>query len=460
MFLDFSIISVLLVASHLMRSQLRLLQNLFIPAPIIAGTLGLIGSDQFLDVLPFSQNEDGRTVMASYPSLLVTILFATLFMGHRPRAAALSSVRRVGDTFFYNLAAEIGQYACALLFGVAVMSVAFPDLNSGFAMMLPAGFVGGHGTATVVGEALQKQGWEDALSIGYTFATVGLLAGIFGGLLLINVAVRRGWTRLIQSPHELPDGIAGGFIESRDQTSMGNDTVSPMAIDPLAWHVALVLSAFGAAHMIDASWKELIPGSYSLPLFAVSMLVGAALQKCLDAFGLGEFVDRRVITRIGSTVSDYLIAFGVASIRIQVVIEHALPLVVMSLFGVTYAVAFLWFVGRRIFHNYWFERSIFVYGWSTGVVAIGILLLRIVDPRFRSRTLEDYGLAYAGIAPLEIALLIALPPLIVRQVIVVPAVVLLGLTVACLAVSARFVGWSRQSPDELRPGEDSLEEVD
>jgi ESS family glutamate:Na+ symporter len=455
MFVDFAIVSALLVFSHLLRSRIRLLQDLFVPAPIIAGFLGLLGSEQVLGVLPFHHAEDGEVAMSTYPFELVAILFATLYMGHRPRRPSVQIVfREVGDTFFYNLAAEIGQYAFALLFGVAVLAPLFPQLPSGFAVMLPAGFVGGHGTATVIGKVLAQQGWDEALSIGYTFATVGLLAGIFGGLLLINLAARLGWCRHVGSSGDLPDLVKRGFIPPEKQTPLGSNTVSTMVLDPLAWHFALVLCAFGGAHLINAVTKQWFPGDYTLPLFAVAMLVGVGLQALLEAVDLGQFVDRQVMTRIGSSVTDYLIVFGVASIKISVVLDYAAPLAVMSLFGVTYAVAMLWLLGRRIFQSFWFERSIFVYGWSTGIVAIGILLLRIVDPRMRSRTLEDYGLAYVGISPLEIVLLVVLPPLIAREIIIIPAIVLVCLFAVCIVMSSWLVGWCSLSPDETRPGEE------
>ena len=42
-------------------------------------------------------------------------------------------------------------------------------------------------------------------------------------------------------------------------------------------------------------------------------------------------------------------------------------------------------------------------------MAMGIALLRIVDPKSNGKTMEDYALAYLPIAPLEIALITLLP---------------------------------------------------
>ena len=46
-------------------------------------------------------------------------------------------------------------------------------------------------------------------------------------------------------------------------------------------------------------------------------------------------------------------------------------------------------LGYKMNNNSWFERSLFCYGYSTGVFAIGFVLLRIVDPENKSKTVED-----------------------------------------------------------------------
>jgi ESS family glutamate:Na+ symporter len=455
--MDFALMSVLLVVAHVLRSRVKLLQDLLLPAPLLAGFLGLAAGRQGLDVLPFSTAPTGEPALYGYPAQLVVVVFATLFLGARPKSPGLRAVvRQVGDTFFYNLAAELGQFGAALAFGLLVLAPLFPGLAEGFALMLPAGFAGGHGTATVVGQALEQGGWSEATSVGYTFATLGLLAGICGGLLLINAGVRCGWTRLVASAEHLPEVERRGFLAGDRQASLGRQTVAAAALDPLTWHIALALVPFAAAHLVNDWARTALPGDFTLPLFAVAMLLGAGLQKGLDAVGLGQYVDRQVMGRIGSCASDYLIGFGVASIQVSVVRQHALPILTMVLFGLVYCLGLFWFVGRRICRTFWFERSLFVYGWATGVIATSITLLRVVDPRFRSRTLEDYGLAYVFIAPVEIAVLVLVPPLVARGWIALPAAVLLALFVACLVLSARLIGWFRIPATVPRDGEKEI----
>ena len=456
--MDFGLMSILLFAAHLARSRIRVLQNCFIPTSILAGFLGLFGGYQFLDLLPFSPDGIGQAKGTScpYPGLLIVLLFATLFLGKREQKAPSlrAIVRDVGDTFFYNLASYVGMFGLSLLFGLTVLRALFPDLHPGFAMMLPAGFVGGHGTAGAMGGVLIDEGWQEARDVGYTFATVGVLVAIGGGIVLVNLATRRGWTRLVRSPGEIPEGIRSGFTPPDQAESMGRQTVSPVAMDPLTWHVALAFVALAAAYYV----KDALPDKIGAktPAFCVAMLAGALLQLALDAARLGQYVDRHVMVRVGSTVADYLIAFAVASLKVSVIETYAAPLAVTSIFGLAFAVGLMWFVGRRLFRNFWAERSIFTYGWNTGIVGIGVTLLRIVDPSLRSKTLQDFSLAYVPFVFAEIAIIVFLPVLVTSGYFWTPALVLTAAFLACILLSARVVGWFSGDPATPRDGETAI----
>jgi ESS family glutamate:Na+ symporter len=275
-------------------------------------------------------------------------------------------------------------------------------------------------------------------------------------MLLINIATRRGWTRVIQSAHDIPDTIKRGFVPEDKQTSIGQETVSPLALDPITWHVALVLTACAVAYAASNLASRFLPGNWVLPVFCLSLLAGALLQKLLDAMGFGVYVDRRIMVRIGSSVSDYLIAFAVASIQITVVIEYAIPLIIMLLFGLAYCLGLFWFLGRRIFRNFWFERSIFVYGWNTGVVGMAIMLLRVVDPKMKTPTLHDFGLAYVFISIAEMSTITVIPLLVADGFIMTPALLLTGSFVVCIFLARYFVGWFTLATDQLREGEQEI----
>jgi ESS family glutamate:Na+ symporter len=454
MIVNFGLMSLLILVAHLVRSRVRVLQDYYVPSPMIAGFAALIGGSHGLGFLPFEDSDQGAKALESYPTILVALLFATLLLGARPvRPAWRRTLRQVGDTFFYNLASALGQYGLALLFGLFVLAPCFPGLPQAFPLMLPAAFAGGPGTATAYAAGLVPFGWDEALSVGLTLAMSGLLVGNVGGMVLVNFAARNGWTRLVRSTNALPEIQRRGFVPDDQQLSLGRETSNPMALDALTWHLALALAAVGLAHLLRESVKSAWPGACDVPLFVIAMFAGAALQAALNAAGAGQFVDRRVMTRIGSVAADYVMAFGIAAIHPTVVQAYALPILLMIVFGTVYSIALLWLIGRRAYHNFWFERSLFVFGWNTGVIGTGVALLRVIDPRSRTGTLEDYGLAYAFIAGVDVALMVFLPPLVGSGIILAPAFVLTGAAVLCVALSACLVGWFPSSPIVLRVGE-------
>jgi ESS family glutamate:Na+ symporter len=456
---DFGLMSLLIVAAHLLRSWIRPLQDLYIPTAILAGFLGLVGGEQCLDWLPFARTDENHLHLSTYPGILISVLFATMFLGMQPGSTSpRDMLRRAGDTFFYNMASELAQYTLAMLAGLTLLGFLFPQLDPSFAILLPAGFCGGHGTVAAMGQVFVEYGFKDALSVGFTFATVGLLAGVVCGIVLVNVATRRGWTRLIQSPGELNTGMRDGFASASENRSLGRETVSPIALESLVWHLSLVLAAVVLAVYTDEWSRTILADGVRLPQFALAMLYGGAIQLTLHLLRRGDSVDRQTTERIGSTVADYLVAFGIASVQISVVVEYAVPLLLMSVVGIVGALSFLLLFGRRVFQTFWFERSLFVFGWNTGVIGTGVALLRIVDPRLRTKTLEDFGLAYFVMSFVSVGIIVALPLLAVRGHITGPTAVFAIGTVICLLASRLLLGWSHARTDEVRPGEEIVSE--
>lgn len=403
MLIDFCIISGLLVIAHLLRAGVPWLSRFLIPSSMIAGLIGLALGPGGYDLLPFSRGEDGAALLGTYPGILIVLLFATLLMGHRPTQLTRETWHGTRTSFLYNLGSEFMQYGVVLCVGTALLAFVFTDLRDEFMIMLPGSFAGGHGTAAVYADAMPQ--WEAARSIGFTFATLGILSAVFGGLVLVNIARRRGWIE-----REAADGTADGaqaapeqssFLPSAFQASTGRTTVNSIALEPLAWHVALVLAVYGLTVTVMPTIRELLPPKFVLPAFVIAMVIGWSVQAALDLAKVGQYVDGKTVGSIGSLASDYLVAFGIASINVQIVLTHAVPLVVFALLGLALCAGWLLIVAPRVFKEHWFESGIFTYGWNTGTIAFGVALLRIVDKRSDSKVLSDYGVAYVAIGPLE-----------------------------------------------------------
>lgn len=445
--IDFCFMSLLLFIAQFLRAKIKFLQDFYIPSSVIAGIFGLVLGPQVLNIIPWSPK------IGSYAYLLVCVLFAGLFLGKKEKVSIKKVFRNVGDTFCMNMGTEFVCFGSALFIGGLIFKVIFPDVFNEIVLLLPSGFCGGHGYASTIGTALNNLlGRDDCVQIGQTFATIGLLTGLFVGIICINYAARKGATRFVKEANVLPDECRTGIISPENQTSMGSITINPMAMDPLAWHLALTLIATLMGYEFYYWYKNFLP-NIELPMMCLTMLSGVILQMILNRSPFKYSVDQKVESRIGSMVSDYLVGFGVASISITVVQSFALPIIILCVLGIAWPLFMVFFVGRKLFHNYWFERSIFIFGWCTGVVAIGVTLLRICDPEMKSKTLDDYGSAYTVISIIEVFLVAITPQLAVMFGCSIVGAVELAIGIALFLICAKIYGVHKGKMSDLREGE-------
>lgn len=129
-------------------------------------------------------------------------------------------ISTAGDSFLVNTATEIAQFGVFVLLGVVLLPKIFIGMNKAFGLMLPAGFVGGHGTAAAIGGVLVENGWQDTVSIGQTFATIGLLGGVFSGVTIINIGARKRKTAIIKSVKDLQEEMLTGLVKKMIEVSL------------------------------------------------------------------------------------------------------------------------------------------------------------------------------------------------------------------------------------------------
>ena len=435
---DMAWMSLLLIIAQVIRTIVKPLQKLYIPSSVIGGVIGLILGPQVLNVIPWSEQ------IGSYAYLFICIIFAGLYLGKKEQTKLSTVLRNTGDTFCINMATEFICFGSALVFGWIILTVFFPNVFGEFSLLLPSGYCGGHGYASTIGTALNNLlGRDDCVQIGQTFATLGLLTGLIGGIIFINIMVRKGETRFIKKVDSLPEEYRTGIVPLDKQNSMGNETMNPMSIDPLAWHLALTLLAFILGYTFYNWYKQYLP-DIEVPVMCLTMIAGVILQKIINRTRFKDTVDKKVESRIGSMFTDYLVGFGVASISLTVVKSFFVPIIVLCVLGTVWPIIMVLFVGRNLFHNYWFERSIFIFGWCTGVVAIGTTLLRICDPEMKSGTLDDYGTAYSLISVIEVFIVALTPQLAVSMGCPLVGAVELAIGILLLIICARFFTRRRQ----------------
>lgn len=398
--IDVGIVSLLLLLGKLLRSKVRIIQRFFIPPSLLAGLTALVLGPEVLGWLPLSSN------MGTYAGILIALVFSCIpFTSQKTTGGGTS---RIGRMWAYSQAGMLLQWAVGGALGLWVLSLIWP-VNPAMGLSMPAGFCGGHGTAAAIGESFASYGVEEMQSLAMTSATVGIIASVVIGMWLISWGAAHGKTNYICKFENLSPELRTGILPPDKRKSMGMASFSAISLDSMTFNFAVIamvaLGGYGLAKLIALVWPALM-----LPVFSCAFIVGIGVKWLMGKINVDEHISKPILGHLSGAFTDYLVAFGVASIRLEIVGRYIVPLLILLAIGLVLTLLYVFWVGARIHKSDPFEKSIFTWGWFTGTMAMGIALLRITDPDSKSGCLDDYALAYLYIAPVEIAL-VSLSPL-------------------------------------------------
>ena len=178
------------------------------------------------------------------------------------------------------------------------------------------------------------------------------------------------------------------------------------------WGLFIVLGLFLFAPLFDTpNWFGMMLPVGFTGGFGTAAAVGGALE------GVGA--DAASSLGLTSATVGSLAAIVPAAIA-----SYWQALLLLFVLGTIFCAFFLLWFPAEFFGERWIERGIFGWGWATATVATGIAILKIVDPKLKSGTLSEYGMAYIGFGPFEIS-----------WTIIAPMAVMYGFTGAFGAIS-------------------------
>jgi glutamate:Na+ symporter, ESS family len=461
------LLGLLLLVAKLVRVRSRIAQKLFLPSSIIGGFLALLLGPDLLGRAAGAVAGDGALagglfgeqvleVWGELPTLLISVVFATLFLGTRipkPREAA----RLGGPQLALGLTMGSGQYVLGLLLALAVLTPVF-GLDPMVGALIEVGFEGGHGTAAGLGDTFAELGFEEGLDLALGLATVGVVSGVVVGVALINWGVRTGRTDVLMEDAQASLAAQRGLFEREDRRAAATMTTRPSSIEPLAIHFAVVAVAIllgqlllSALQALEAAlWADAIELFEYVPLFPLAMLGGVVVQLVVDRFDRYDVVDRQMMLRIQGLALDVLIVAALATLDLTVIADNAVPFALLAVTGVGWNVLVFAVLARRMIPSYWFERGIGDLGQSLGVTATGLILMRVADPDNTTPALEAFGYKQLGFEPfLGGGLVTAASVPLIAQLGPVPFLVAMSLLLAA-SLALGLLKFGRMQPAEER----------
>lgn len=381
---SFAILGILLVVGTILRLYVPFIKKFFLPASLIAGVIGLLLGPSVLNIIP----ENIVSCWSSLSGKLIVLVFAPMLMGKR-EGSGKKYARKTFNGVCFAYGCSMAQYAIPLLLTALLFTPLF-NTSPLFGTSFESGWCGGHGTAAGMSAVFESLGWTSGQSIAVTNATFGLLCGVFGGIVIVNIAARRGWAKYLGNGSSL--SIKNTEKELYNDENKATDTklsVSGKVIDNFAFHAAILSIAIFLGWIIAYLLKTYL--HLNLNWFTTSMLAGGLVQLVLNRTPWGDAVDTKVYSRIQGIALEFLVAGAVASLNLKVIADNIVPIAIATVIILAFMVFYTIFYARGIFGKDWFESSILNYGMCSGVVATGMLLLKVCDPENKSEALPLYA---------------------------------------------------------------------
>ena len=379
-FLGFLIICFFLIFGRRIKLAVQL-ERFGLPIAVISGIAGIsIGPFGLIHVL----SKETTNVWSNFPTPLLSLVFATLMLG-RPIPNINGLFRPIVNQFLLALSLGFGQFFVGGLVVEYLLSPSM-DTNPLMGCLIEVGFEGGHGAATIIGESFNRLGFEDGLELGLAMATVGLLSSSLLGSIFIFI----GRTFRLSDTEEIVE------IKENLNSKKNIEIFSDLRILIINLGFAGLAISFGVLLLKFLKYISTFFGEFSreiifsLPVFPLILIGSLLIRYILEKTGNTEYISNILQREIGILSTDLLIFTAMASLDIAVVFDNWLIILVFTIFGLFWNLICIAYFAYFIFDDYWFEKSLIEFGNSTGVVASGLLLLRLADPKNISKTLPIF----------------------------------------------------------------------
>ena len=379
-FTGFLIISFFLIFGRRLKLAVQL-ERFGLPIAVISGVAGIsIGPYGLIHFL----SKETTNVWSNFPTPLLSLVFATLMMG-RPIPNINGLVKPIVNQFLLALSLGFGQFFVG---GLVVKYLLAPhmDINPLMGCLIEVGFEGGHGAASIIGESFNKLGFSDGLDLGLAMATMGLLSSSLLGSIFIFL----GRTLRLSDTEEIIDK------KDKSNSDLKIEIFADLRVLLINLGFAGLAISFGVlllqflryiSNFFGEFSREII---FSLPVFPLILIGSLLIRYILEKTKNTDFISNILQREIGILSTDLLIFTAMASLDIATVFENWVLILLLTIFGLLWNLICIAYFAYFIFDDYWFEKSLIEFGNSTGVVASGLLLLRLADPKNISKTLPIF----------------------------------------------------------------------
>lgn len=296
---------------------------------------------------------------------------------------------------FNTATITVGGYLLQAIVGLTI-TVALFYLIGNFAaggILLPMGYGQGPGQAFNWGATYENDyGFVHGTSFGLTIAAMGFVSACVGGVLFLN---RKG--KKVNIGEDIIDNMTlSDFVRE-------NEIPTSESMDKMTVQFALVFLTYAVTYLSMWALYTFVlepAGGFFMStvnplIWGFNFLIGTAWAILFKNIGIKlrqkgimhrEYTNNYILNRISGFMFDMMVVSSIASINLSAFRykEFLLPLILICVLGAVFSYLYVNRMCRKLFPDYPDEMFLAMYGMLTGTASTGVILLREIDPLFKT----------------------------------------------------------------------------
>ena len=386
--IQLGIIAGVVLIANVLRRRITFVKRTLMPTAVLAGFLLLA-----IRALGFNLVSVETLEVLTYHGIALGFIALSLRLADESQASANTEKLIAPKSGALIVSCYTIQGMAGLIISLALAKTIMPGFFKASGILLPMGFGQGPGQANNIGSTFEALGFVGGRSFGLSLAASGYLVACVVGVIYLNILLRKGVFKRTDMEAE-----SGSVTVSMFQDK-GEVPISE-SIDRLSIQMALVLGvyllsylAINGISLLTAGLGEGISKTISTLLWGFNFIVGSAIALLLRAIlkvlrkkniMTRQYQNNYLLSRISGFAFDLMIIAGIALIEIKDLKGYWLPFVLMSLAGTVITLVYLKWLSKKIYPKYYYEGLFSMYGMMTGTISSGVLLLREIDPMFKT----------------------------------------------------------------------------
>lgn len=413
--IQFGILAGILVFANILCRKLKFIRKAMIPTAVLGGFIALFLRE--FNVLPmdgnFLEKVTYHTIGIGFIALSLRIP-AKYSDKEKSNLSGLKSGALIVSTYLV-------QGILGLIVSIGLAYTIMPDFFKAAGILLPMGYGQGPGQANNVGSSYEQLGFMGGQSFGLSIAAAGFVCACVVGVIYINIANRQKKVTVQDSAY-----VSGSVTVEDFQDE--NEIPISQSVDRFSVQFALVLLIYLATYLVSLGitsfLAEAVPGlarTLSPLIWGFNFIIGSLLATgCrlgFDALTKAKVMTRQypnnyLLSRISGLSFDCMTIAGIASIEFKELKGLFIPFILMAVLGGIVTYYYLKWICKKIYPGYEHEGMVSMYGMMTGTISSGVVLLREIDPEFKTPAANNLltGSSFAILLGAPMLIFIGLAP--------------------------------------------------